>query len=71
MSTPQSTRSVTGHLCDAAIVLDRHRNPEVARTPLIDAVLETLGDNPQLPTIVDLLLLAMCLQRDACRDELL
>lgn len=65
------TRSVTGHLCEAAIILDRHCDPEAARISLVDAVLEALGDNPQLPEIVDLLLRAMRLQRDACRDELL
>jgi hypothetical protein len=71
MNVPQPTPAVTGYLSDAAINIDHHRNPEVARTPLTDAVYETLGDNPQLPEIVDLLLWAMRLQRDACRNEIL
>jgi len=71
MPTSQSARSITGHLCDAAIALDHFRNPEVARTWVADACLEALGNNPQLPEIANFLLLAMSLQRDACRNDIL
>jgi hypothetical protein len=65
-------RSVAGHLSEAAMLIDRHRDPEAARTSLVDAVLAALGDgNPQMPAVVDLLMQAMCLQRDSTRDTLM
>jgi hypothetical protein len=76
MNTPQHlsskiTPAATGYLCDAAIALDIHRDVEAARTPLVDAVLETLGNDARLREIVDLLLRGMELQRHICRDEIL
>jgi hypothetical protein len=69
--TSKITPAATGYLCDAAIALDIHHNPDAARTPLTDAVLETLGNDARLGTIVNLLLAAMHIQREACRDTLM
>jgi hypothetical protein len=71
MNTPQHIRAATSHLCDAAHIIERRHDLEAARTPLIDAVLETLGNDARLREIVDLVLRAMDLQRAACRDEIL
>jgi hypothetical protein len=60
--------TATPHLCEAAEILTRSGDMEAACIPLLDAALETLGDNPQLQAIVDFTLMAMSVQFVACWD---
>jgi hypothetical protein len=70
-STSKITRAATLHLCDAAHSIERRHDLEAARLSIVDAAFEVLGDDPHLPVIVDLLLRAMTVQHDACRNEIL
>jgi hypothetical protein len=71
MTVPPHIRAATSHLCDAAHSIEHRHDLEAARLSIVDAAFEVLGADPHLLVIADLMLRAMTLQRDACRNEIL
>ena len=63
MTTYNFTRAAGQCFFEAAEIIARLHDPDAAKGPLADAVLETLGSTPQCAEIVTLLLQAMYAQR--------
>ena len=63
MSYINFTRAAGQPLLDAAEIIARLHDPDAAKGPLTDAVLEALGSTPLCGKVVDLLLQSMYAQR--------